>query len=354
MKIRNQLKAIILASATGLTLAGCSLVSGGPAEDTLVFGGFGGDFKKAAEESLIKPFEEQFDVKVQYVEGSSGELYSKARSAKNDQTMDVIWTSPLTHIQGKDENLFGELDKNIVTNINDLYPLAIDDDNIGVAHDIQALGIEYNTRVFKEKGWDAPTSWEDLLDEKYEGHVVGQNMPISYASVYLVKAAELNGGDIEDLDAGFDTVEKLKNNALSFVDSPADVQKLFTSGAAWIAYDGSGRAALSKESGLDVDFVYPEDGAPVITNYMDVLKDAPNPELAQEFVNMSLDAQVQAEMSETELAGPVNSKADLTDEVADKVPYGPEEVNDLDDYDLDKLSKDLDEYTSRWVKIVGN
>ena len=29
-------------------------------------------------------------------------------------------------------------------------------------------GLMYNTKVFEEKGWTAPTSWNDLKDPKYK------------------------------------------------------------------------------------------------------------------------------------------------------------------------------------------
>ena len=36
-------------------------------------------------------------------------------------------------------------------------------------------GLGYNTRLFKEKGWAAPTSWMDLADPKFKGKVVFQS-----------------------------------------------------------------------------------------------------------------------------------------------------------------------------------
>ena len=30
-------------------------------------------------------------------------------------------------------------------------------------------GLAYNAKMFKEKGWAAPTSWMDLADPKFKG-----------------------------------------------------------------------------------------------------------------------------------------------------------------------------------------
>ncbi len=45
-----------------------------------------------------------------------------------------------------------------------------DDKAVGIG--LVATGLMYNTKVFKEKGWAPPTSWNDLKDPKYKGQLV--------------------------------------------------------------------------------------------------------------------------------------------------------------------------------------
>lgn len=342
----------LVSAITGVMVLAPTVSSAADNDKVLVFEGFGGAFKKSIETSLIKPFEKKYGVRVQYVVGTSGQLLAKARAAKDRQVMDVIWTSPLTHDLGKAEGLLAKTTPQEVPNINGLYDLAKDPDGVGAAHDLQALGIVYNKEVFEKNGWAAPTSWNDLFDPKFKDHVVAQNMPISYGSAFLVKMSLMNGGTADKLDAGFEAVKKLKDNGTMFVDSPAQVASVFTSGSAWIGYDGSGRVALSQKSGLPLGFVLPKEGAPVIRNYMDVLENAPHPELARKFLNMSLAPEVQSKMAAALLVGPTNKDAKLSDEVAAKVPYG-ETVEKLDDLDLSYTSLHLNEVTRKWIEMVG-
>ena len=41
-----------------------------------------------------------------------------------------------------------------------------------VAVSLGVTGLAYNTRLFKEKGWAAPTSWMDMADSKYKDKLV--------------------------------------------------------------------------------------------------------------------------------------------------------------------------------------
>ena len=54
----------------------------------------------------------------------------------------------------------------------DLYDAARFKDDRAVAIGIVATGLMYNTKVFAEKGWAPPTSWNDLKDPKYQKQLV--------------------------------------------------------------------------------------------------------------------------------------------------------------------------------------
>ena len=183
------------------------------AEDELVFAGFGGSLQKALQATVIPAFEKKYGVRVIYVTGTSNQILAKVKTQRSRPQIDVIWANDTTHYQGKADGLFAKLDPAKVPNLENLYDFAKDPDGVGVVMGIQALGIEYNTDVFKEKGWEPPTSWADLWDEKYKGHVVAYNMPIGYTNLLLGKIAAMNGGSSEQLDAAWDKFKALTPNA---------------------------------------------------------------------------------------------------------------------------------------------
>lgn len=333
-------------------LSACGFVSGSTDKDTLVFGGFGGSLETAMEEEVIPAFEEKYDVEVTYVTGTSDELLAKAKSESSG--LDVIWTNDSTHHTGKAEDVYAELDPDIVDNLDNVYPQATDPDNIGVATGMQALGLVYNTEVFDQHGWQPPDSWNDLWDDRFAEHVVGYNIPIGYANLLLIQTAIMNGGTPDDLEPGWEAYEALTDSAAAWVSPPAQLDSLLSDGTAWLAYNGSSRAYAAKAADVPVEFVYPKEGAIAYPQYFDIVESAPHPELAQKFVNFALEESSQVGMAKGAMMGPVNKQATLPDDVAATVPYGAKAIGDLQFLESDHLNETLDDVTDRWTRLVGD
>lgn len=345
---------VMLAVAIILCLgpaSACGFVGGGGSdEQTLVFGGFGGSLEQGMKSEVIPAFEEEFGVDVTYVTGTSDELMARAR--QSSPGIDVMWTNDTTHHNGKSEDLFAELDLETVTNLDSVYDVARDPDDVGVITGIQALGLNYNTEAYERAGLQPPTSWNDLMDPEVAGHVVGYNFPIGYSNLLLVQLADMNGGSGDDLEPGWDAFQKMVDQRTTWVSPPAQMQSLLADGSAWVAFNGSARAYAAKAAGDPVDFVYPDEGAIAYAQYFDILKSAPHPELAQDFVNFALGEQAQQGMAETAMMGPVSQDVELSEEVAATVPYR-EEVEQLNFVDSDTVNETLDEVTQRWTRMVG-
>lgn len=159
----------IIGAALLLPLSAMAISDPAAAENELVFSGFGGSLQKALQATVIPAFEKKYNVKVIYVTGTSNQILAKVRAQKAKPQIDVIWANDTTHYQGKAEKLFAKLDPAQVTNLSQLYDFAKDPDGYGVVMGIQALQLEYNTKVFKEKGWAPPTSWLDLWGCEIQG-----------------------------------------------------------------------------------------------------------------------------------------------------------------------------------------
>lgn len=343
------------AAAAALAL-GAFAVSPQPAsaaEKELVFSGFGGSLQKALQATVIPAFEKKYGVKVIYVTGTSNQILAKVRAQKDKPQIDVIWANDTTHYQGKAEKLYAKLDPAIVKSLPQLYDFAKDPDGIGVVMGIQALSLEYNTKVFKEKGWSPPTSWLDLWDPKYKGHVVAYNMPIGYANLVLLEIAKLSGGSVDNLDPGWTKFKELVPNALAFVDPPAQVDALFTTGSAWISYNGSARIYDLIATGAPVAEAKPKEGSILYPQQFDIVAGAPNPDLAQKFIEFTISTEAQEMIAKSMLLGPVNRNVKLSPENAAKVPYGEKEVAALQKLNIDKINADLQKLTARWTAMVG-
>jgi hypothetical protein len=149
---------------------------GSAAEKELLFGGFGGTSPRAMQTYVVRAFEKKFGVHVTYVAGTSTEMLAKVRAQGGQPQIDIIWMTETTHDQASAAGVSEKLDPKIVTNPADLTPSARMPGDAGVGMGMQALAIEYNTKVFQQRGWAAPTSWSDLWDPKFKGHVVAYNV----------------------------------------------------------------------------------------------------------------------------------------------------------------------------------
>lgn len=323
-------------------------------ENELVFSGFGGSLQKALQATVIPAFEKKYGVKVIYVTGTSNQILAKVRAQKEKPQIDVIWANDTTHYQGKAEKLFAKLDTSMVKSLPQLYDFAKDPDGVGVVMGIQALSLEYNTTVFKEKGWSPPTSWLDLWDPKFKGHAVLYNMPIGYANLLLLEVATLSGGSADNLEPGWAKFKEIVPNALAFVDPPAQIDALFSTGSAWISYNGSARIYDLMGTGAPVAAATPKEGAILYPQQFDIVAGAPNLNLAQKFIEFAISTEAQEMIAKSMLLGPVNRNVKLSQEDAAKVPYGEKEVASLQKLNMDKINSDLQKLTARWTAMVGS
>ena len=144
--------------------------------------------------------------------------------------------------------------------------------------------IGYNTSLVKPE--EAPKSYADLLDPRWQGKIVkghpGYSGAIMTATFVLTR------------DLGWVYLEKLARQKVMQVQSAADPPKKILLGERAIMADGNDYNLIQlKESGQPVEVIYPSEGTPLVTGPTGVFKSAPNPNAARLFQNWlhSLDGQ---------------------------------------------------------------
>jgi iron(III) transport system substrate-binding protein len=147
---------------------------------------------------------------------------------------------------------------------------------------IEAIG--YNTNLVKRE--DAPKSYADLLDPKWQGKIVkghpGYSGAILTATFVLVR------------DLGWPYLEKLAQQKVMQVQSAADPPKKILLGERAVMADGNDyNLILLKDQGKPVEVVYATEGAPLIIVPSGVFLSAPNPNAARLFQSFFFSAEVQ-------------------------------------------------------------
>lgn len=323
-----------------------------PGQKEVVFAGAGGTFETNFRTKIFPKFEQKTGIKVIYATGTTTGNFAKVQAQRARPEIDVIWTNDVTHGMGKQTGLYASLDPKRVTNLEYVYPFARDPDGIGVTQGVAAIGLEYNTRIFREKGLVLPTSWYDLWRPDLKGHVAIYTVPHGYGNLFLALMAKLERGSEQNVEPGLAKIKALAPNVLAFPDAPAQLDNLLKQGEVWLTYNATPRVFELQATGFSVDFLYPKEGAIYFVNYFDVVKGAPHPEAAQEFVNFLIGEEAQLGMAVEMLWGPINSRVKLPPDVARKVPSTPEQLKSLVRIDTRAVSANLQTWTERWRREV--
>jgi len=146
----------------------------------------------------------------------------------------------------------------------------------------EAIG--YNTSLVKPE--DAPKSYADLLDPKWQGKIV-KGHP-GYSGAILTATFVLSR------ELGWPYLEKLAQQKVMQVQSAADPPKKVLLGERAIMADGNDyNLVLLKDQGKPVEVVYPTEGSPLIIVPIGVFQNAPNPNAARLFQSFFFSAETQ-------------------------------------------------------------
>jgi putative spermidine/putrescine transport system substrate-binding protein len=321
------------------------------AAETLYVGGYGGSTEKLFEEKIIPAFEAKTGAKVVYIPGNSTDTLAKLQAQKGRQEISVALIDDGPMYQAVGRGLCAKVDN--VGAVRELYPNArmVGDKSVGIG--FIATGLAYNKDVFARKGWKAPTSWNDLSDPKYKGAVVIPPISNGYGLLTLVMMARLHGGGEANIEPGFDTmIKKVAPNVLDWEPSPGKMAQMLQTGEAALAVWGNGRVQAVVDQGAPVEFVYPKEGSVLIMTAGCVVEGAPQPKLAQLFLQDVVSADTQALLATSEGWGPVNKNTQLAPDIAKKVVYGSDKVKALVSPDYEIINAKRAEWTSRWNRAV--
>jgi putative spermidine/putrescine transport system substrate-binding protein len=322
------------------------------ADSTLYVGGYGGSNERLFNDKLIPMFEKKEPgVKVVYVAGNSTDILAKLQAQKGRQELSVALIDDGPMYQALGQGLCAPLQQ--TGPIKDLYPLAKmpGDRSIGVG--VLATGLAYNKDVFAKHGWAAPTSWNDLADPKYRQRVVIPPISNGYGLLTLLMMSRLHGGSENNVDPGFEAMTKsVAPNVLTWEPSPGKMAQMLQTGDAALAVWGNGRVQDVINQGAPVGFVFPKEGAVALMSTTCAVAGAPQPELAQRFIQFMLSPEAQTLFATDAGFGPLNRNVVLPPAVAAKVVAGPDKMKQLIAPNYTVINAHRAEWTSRWDRSV--
>lgn len=338
-------KYLALPSLAALALSTTALAQ----TKTFYVAGYGGSFEQTMRKEIITAFEAKHNVKVEYVAGNSTDTLAKLQAQKGNQQIDVAIVDDGPMYQAIQLGFCAKVEG---LPADTLYPAARFKDDKAVAIGLVATGLMYNTKLFAEKGWPAPTSWNDLKDPKFKKLVVIPPINNTYGLYTLMMFAKMNGGGEKAIEPGFKVMKgEVNPNVLAYEPSPGKMTELFQSGQAVIGVWGTGRVQSFANTGFPVDFVYPKEGAvTLLASACPVAKANASP-LASEFIKAMLEPAMQLVLLKDYGYGPVNKTVQVPPELAKMAPIG-ERAAKLYNPDWDAINPQREDWTKRWNREV--
>lgn len=328
-------------------LAGVALASGWvtPARcaDNLTIASFGGVLDEHYK-IIFKPFEESKNVTIRWVPGTAAGNVAKLAATKDAPEIDLVLSENFSFRQGAQLGLFAPIDETIVTNYKDVSPLAKPKTNDGVGIGFLFQGVFYREDEVAKRGWTPPRGWTDLTRPEFCGHV-GMMDPNVVTTLHAMLA--LSGGKPANINEGIATLAKLKNCLPVLEPSSSALEDKVSRGTYLVGGHNSIRIIPMTKRGVPIRFVVPEEGHLISYSAISVAKNAPNPKLAQEFVNYFLDPVAQKGLMEMLFYLPVNSKVAVPDGLQRLGLPSPSVLANVLRVDEDEITKNRREWNQR-------
>ena len=333
---------MVLSRSTALGLAAACLGALGlagtaDAEELTVY--------TAVEADDLAKYAERFnkdhpDVEIQWVRDSTGIITAKLLAEKDNPQADVVWGLAATSLMLlKNE---GMLEPYAPPGLERLDPRFRDpaDPPAWTGMDAWAAVICFNTVEAERLGLPMPTSWQDLTDPVYRGHIAMPN-PNSSGTGFLDVSSWLQLFGEEE---GWRYMDQLHENIAAYTHSGSKPCRQAAAGEMPIGISFAFRAARLKQEGAPLEIVVPEEGIGWDMEATAIIKATDNPEAARTLVDWSVTEQANQLYNEgyAVIAIP---------ELAQPVEHFPENlIAKMIDNDFDWAASNRERILAEWQK----
>jgi len=307
---------------------------------TLVVGTFGGTIEEILRSVVIPPLEAR-GATVELLIGGA-ERVAQVYAERENPTIDIAYMNVFESPQAVKDGVV-EAPSDEVPAYNDLYPLA-QSGCYGMS--FMAMGLAYNTDVF-----ESPPDWGDLWNPEYKGMVAMGAYPGQYGEGMYAIAAELAGADERDPDAAFAKLAELK--PIPAYGTPLDETFTLMRAGDIVAVPMISAFTWSFVGGEDnpVNFSWTESPQLMVDNLC-IVAGIENRELALAWAQIALSPKTQEAYANQIFFGPTNKTVELSPEIAERVPYGEEQVSTFSVPDWPYILENRAELTERWNKEI--
>ncbi|GIP34100.1 extracellular solute-binding protein [Paenibacillus sp. J2TS4] len=353
----------ILAAVTliGTLMAGCgakdkapdaavSPDGGNKPEAQLVVAGNGATVENLMKDEIFKKFNEKYpDVKLSYVSGVSTEIVAKVKAQQAAPQIDLVIIEGGEQETGRKAGLWEPLVEQDIPNMKNVMDNLAISENSGVTVNFTPMGISYQAEEVKAKGLPIPESWNDLALPEMKGNITLTEISSNFGRSALIMLAYANGGNEQNMDPGFEKLKTIAGYMPTFAKSAAQLQQNLQNKSAVYTAWTMARSLVQADAGLDLEFVIPKEGAPIVPNVASKVKNAKNTAATDLFIDFLLSDEVQT-LYGTKLYYHPATEVKLPDDIAQKLDF---DRNKIVKTDYEAIGQNMSAWLDRFNKEIA-
>ncbi len=306
-----------------------------------------GSYEEIYTQYVINPFEKKYDVDVVTTTGVEWFTLAKIREeiASGKPRLDVVEVTVSDYMRGKNMELWERLNLANIPTSRDLYETF--KDSHGLGFETYGMGLVFNTASGKPR----PTSLEDLWNPAYRVAIIR-----THEQYFLPMVNHMLTGRYTplDLDRVFDKLDALRPRIIAVSESFAEFRNLLANNEMDLGEAFNNRAGRMLDDGMAVEYIsFPSIFVGV--DYWGVVKGTKHKDIAEKFIDFTLNVQSQTANVKNQYLGPTNRTVKLPDDFVKTrgVAYGSGLEGKLTMEDYRYIAEHLDEWSVRWQKWLA-
>lgn len=338
----------LLAATAGASLAspalfGLDAVAQIRRGDELVVGIWGGAQERITRQHIVRPLEERYGVKINYVLGGTPERRARAYQERGRPSFDLVYLNIFESRQAVRDGVTQAPNIERVPNARHLHDAA----RLG------GYGVAFNpVTVVYDKRKGRVESWKDLWKPEWKGRIAWPSYPGAQGTAALLMSAKLWGGSERNIDPGFQKIRELKPFA-AIQGSQDQLYTMFDQGVADISVEfGSFTRSYAESRNPNIEIANPMEGQAIATNVACPTVGTRNQALVEAFVDLHLSEPCQMAYSREIYYSPTVRNLAIPADLAPKLVLGAD-VGKLVDFDWDHVISQQAAWTTRFNREIA-
>lgn len=293
-------------------------------------------------EDSFPAFTEKTGIKIESLSMSTGSALAKLQAEDGKTDADIWFGGGVdSYLSARD---LGFLEAYKSPEVDKINPQYIDKDGYFAGLALVPAGFIVNDDLLKEKGLEAPKTWEDLADPKYKNEVIMANPAIS-GTQYAITS-----GIIQALgeEKAWDYFKRVNENVEFYAKGGGEPLEKVGAGefAIGVVAITGGTFAVGDTNPTSV--IYPDDMIPWTPAPIAIFKNTKKLDAAKVFVDWYLSQEGQEVLREADAR--IMSRDDVD---------APELMKDLDkskliDFDLELMGSQRESILEQWMELTGD